>query len=136
MSFKLTDQRTFQLRVAPTPYLFCKTGYKNNLVNKSPINLKEVLNMRKLSLSVKGLLIAVFLIMALIFLSPGVSFSQGTTESDISALGQGLGDAINAFATCIDGCTTPTASNFQQAQDCISSCSFDVLGVELQAILK
>ena len=91
--------------------------------------------MRKLSLSVKGLLIAVFLIMALSFLSPGVSFSQvESLEADISALGQGLGDAINAFATCIDGCTTPTASNFQQAQDCISSCSFDVLGVELQAI--
>ena len=92
--------------------------------------------MRKLSLSVKGLLIAVFLIMALIFLSPGVSFSQvESLETQISDLGVDLGNAINNFASCIsENCSAPTASNFLEAQDCISSCSFDVLGVELQAI--
>ena len=91
--------------------------------------------MRKLSLSVKGLLIAVFLIMALIFLSPGVSFSQGTTESDISALGEGLGNAIIDFTSCIsNGCPTPTASNFQEAQECISTCTFEVLGLALETI--
>ena len=89
--------------------------------------------MRKLSLSV---LIAVFLIMALVFLSTGVSFSQeeNTTdcnfptplEQSLCCIGEGLGFCSSeVYAFCLSFCPDPIPTHFIDAQNCVRECTED-----------
>ena len=87
--------------------------------------------MRKFSLSVKGLLTAVFLIMALVFLSPGVSFSQDCEfptplERSLCCIGAEIGFCSSeVYAFCLSLCPDPIPTHFIDAQNCVRECTED-----------